>query len=939
MLIILSTYLGFKKSKQVPLRLILVVPFVLQIFAAVGLTGYLSLRNGQKAVNELATQLQKNVSDRVDQHLDSYLGIPHQINQLNARAINLGLIDTKDLRNFGRYFWQQMRTFKEFGYINFGNPQGDFIGIYRAPDDSLRMDFIEQAYLGQYYGYATDAKGNPTKRIIEDQFDFRVDNWYTDAIKYGRPLWSEIYTWDDDPSIISVSASYPLYAQDKKLIGVIGIDLVLSQIGDFLKQLQVSPSAKTYILERNGLIVAASSDEKFYTIEKGEAQRMKASASKDPTLRVIFTDLNQRFGSLNSIKNAQKLEIAIAGKKTFVLVTPWQDKYGLNWLVVSAIPETDFMAQINANTRTTILLCLGALGVATILGIYTSRWIAKPILRLSQASGAIASGDLERRVKVRGINELGTLADSFNHMAQQLQESFTALGQTNAELETRVEERTVELKVAIEAAENAKHTADRANQAKSDFLANMSHELRTPLNGILGYAQILQRSKISDSEDGKGLEIIYQCGSHLLTLIDDILDISKIEAQKMELHPKDFHFPSFLQGVAEICRIRAEQKQIAFIFQADSQLPGGISADEKRLRQVLINLIGNAIKFTDLGGVTFKVKKLATSSKLSSPKIRFQVKDTGVGIAETQIQKIFLPFEQVGDTARMAEGTGLGLAISQKIIQMMDSTIQVKSHPYQGSVFWFDVELPEAKQWADTNRIGTGGKIIGFNGSTRKILVVDDRWENRSVLVNLLRPIGFDVTEANNGQEGLEKAIAIAPDLIISDLVMPVMDGFEMMRQLRKSPQLQNIILVTSSASVFEIDRNKSIDAGADEFLPKPVQAEVLLEVLRVHLQLQWIYEAIDANLTSQINLDTSSSEAVSLNIATMIAPSNTELSRLYDLAKQGSLDEIQEIAEQLQQLDPSFQAFAQELIDLTASFQIKQLQEFIEYHLASNSS
>jgi signal transduction histidine kinase/ActR/RegA family two-component response regulator len=823
-------------AKKLPLRLVLVVPFVLQIFAAVGLTGYLSLRNGQKAVNDLASQLRNQVSDRVDQHLDRYLALPHQINEINARAIEQGLIDPKDLQSFGRYFWKQMRVFADFGYINFGNPQGDFIGIYRAPDNSLRMDFVEQTYLGEYRGYATDEQGNPTKQIIVDEFDFRVDSWYTDAIKAARPLWSEIYTWDDDPSIISISASYPLYNRDKTLLGVIGIDLVLSQIRDFLRQLPISPSAKIFILERNGLLVTASSNEKFYTIKDGEAKRLEALESQDSSIRETTHYLMHHFGHLERIEQSHQLDLQIDGEKTFAQVTPWRDKFGLDWLIVVTVPESDFMAQINANTRTTILLCFAALGVASVLGIYTSRWIARPILRLSQASKAIASGELDQQVEVKSVRELNILAQSFNQMAQQLRESFAALEKTNEELEIRVDERTAQLK-------EAKEAADTANQAKSEFLANMSHELRTPLNGILGYAQILQRSKIMTEEEKKGVGIIYQCGSHLLTLINDILDLSKIEARKMELYYKAFHFPSFLENVAEICRIRAQQKNIAFLYHSESELPMGVRADEKRLRQVLINLLGNAIKFTDCGVVTFKVSQLEQASRSPLTKFRFAIEDTGIGMSQEQLAKIFLPFEQVGDSYRRAEGTGLGLAISQKIMQMMGSTIQVKSKLGEGSVFWFDVDLETTQEWLETLRVVSAGTIVGFRGNKQKILVVDDRWENRSVLFNLLAPLGFQLAEASDGREGLEKATEFNPDLIITDLVMPVMDGFEMIRKIRKSPHLHNVAIITSSASVFETDQYKSIDAGANEFLPKPVEAEALLEMLRIHLDLEWIYE------------------------------------------------------------------------------------------------
>ncbi|BDA72709.1 hypothetical protein CAL7716_068750 [Calothrix sp. PCC 7716] len=231
----------------------------------------------------------------------------------------------------------------------------------------------------------------------------------------------------------------------------------------------------------------------------------------------------------------------------------------------------------------------------------------------------------------------------------------------------------------------------------------MSHELRTPLNRILGYAQILNRSNTWGDKEKKGVEIIYQCGSHLLTLINDVLDLSKIEARKLELYPRALHLPSFLQGVVEICRIRAEQKGLEFIYTADTKLPEGIEADEKRLRQVLINLLGNAIKFTDKGSVIFNVETL-TNSALSTQnsaliKLRFQIQDTGVGIALDEIEAIFKPFEQVGSIARTSEGTGLGLSISSKIVNLMDSQIQVKSQLGVGSNFFFDVDLPVVTNW------------------------------------------------------------------------------------------------------------------------------------------------------------------------------------------------------------------------------------------------
>ncbi|MEH2424126.1 MAG: ATP-binding protein [Nostoc sp.] len=476
----------------------------------------------------------------------------------------------------------------------------------------------------------------------------------------------------------------------------------------------------------------------------------------------------------------------------------------------------------------------------------------------------------------------------------------------------------------------AEEVAQNSSQAKSEFLANMSHELRTPLNGILGFTQILQRTESLTEKGRKGVGIIYQCGSHLLTLINDVLDLSKIEARKLELHPVDFYLPAFIDSVTEICRIRAEQKVIAFHIELDPDLPTGIHADEKRLRQVLINLLGNAIKFTHQGSVTFKVQVVGQESNANGQtnyKIRFQVIDTGTGISPEQAEKIFQPFEQVGNQKQQSEGTGLGLAISQKIVLLIGGQIQVESEFGKGSTFWFEAKLPESKDWAKVSRVVEQGTIIGYQGQRRTILIADDRWENRSVIVNLLEPVGFTVVEASQGEEGWEQALTHKPDLIITDLVMPILDGFELINRLRESKQFKEIAIIASSASVFAIDQHKSIDVGADVFLPKPVEAETLLEMLRQFLQLEWIFDGkLDAiKKTYTGGLDKANE---------MISPAKEVLQQLLELAQDGDIQSILEITQQLSVADEQLGTFAQQIIQLASNFQLKRLETYIQQYL-----
>jgi len=354
----------------------------------------------------------------------------------------------------------------------------------------------------------------------------------------------------------------------------------------------------------------------------------------------------------------------------------------------------------------------------------------------------------------------------------------------------------------------------------------MSHELRTPLNSILGYAQILKRDSAVSQRQEHGLDIIHQSGNHLLGLITDVLDIAKIEAGKIELSPTTFHLPAFLQNVCDIIRIRTEAKGLFFEYNSAEDLPSGVYGDEKRLRQVLMNLLGNAIEFSDTGTVSLRVyelnelnelnalrelKKLGNSEtqKLKNSKtrkLRFQIEDTGVGIPPEQLENIFQPFQQVGDAAHRGEGTGLGLMISRNLIRLMGSDLHVKSQAGEGSLFWFDLALPEVADWKEAAP-GEPQKILGAKGTAPTILVVDDKQGNRAVYVDLLSPLGFDVIEATNGQEGLDKATEYRPDVIVADLIMPVLDGFEMIRRIRQSALLKDTMIIAASASVFEEDQ------------------------------------------------------------------------------------------------------------------------------------
>ena len=804
-----------------PLWGVILLPFLVLLMLQGGLTAWLSLATGRHAVEDVGAHLRHELTNRVRDYLRGLLEKPHLINALNDDLLTRRL-DPNDPQLLGQHFGRQLEVFGTASYIFFGTPEGGAAGAGRRDDGTPTVDHTDLhptrgLVAGTRREYRATADGLPGELIdATPGFDSRLRPWYVAAATVGEATWSEVYPLFIDQSL-AVAASRPVYDDQGELLGVLGVDLRLSGIGDFLRQLEIGQSGAAFVIDRNGLLIASSVDESpvlgSQPTTRGQdatLERRHGVASTSEQISGATRYLLHQVGDLGTLDRERQMSFGLGGVRQLLQVAPLRDGRGIDWLIVTVMPESDFTAPLEESWRRTLLIVLGVFALATLLGLLTARWIARPIQQLGNATRALAEGDSVVLPGGTRVVEVDQLSQGFERMAGRLRSSF-------AELEQRVAARTNELA-------QAKEVAEDANRAKTRFLSNVSHEIRTPLATILGTLELLGDPRLRPGERDEALDGARRQGHHLSLLLADLIDVGRIEEGQFELDLATLDLEELLTTLQDTFGDNARERGLGLAIETRGRLPWRFVGDARRLRQVLFNLLSNALRYTREGRVRLEIA-LARSAPTNgdSTTLELVVEDTGPGIAEDQRRWLFEPFTRLDDDG---QGFGLGLAIVRQLSEQLGADLDLESHVGQGSRFTVRMPVSGCQRWSEeaperrplATRQPFASDLPALEG---RVLVAEDSQALNQLCRRMLERWGLTAEKAMDGVEAVERVRRGGIDVVLMDWQMPRRGGLEATRELRGEGIQVPIIALTAAARPG--DRTRCLEAGCNVHLAKPI--------------------------------------------------------------------------------------------------------------------